>query len=226
MALRAEKIAKQYLRHTGKGNCFHAVCETNMVLKEGTLSVLIGRSGSGKTTLLNMLSGLLQPTQGKVFMDDTDIYALNDEELATLRNRYFGVIPQGRAVIDTLTVLDNLLLPGRLYASKEENTLKERALSLLDTLDILPLANVYPDELSGGEVRRVSIARALLYRPTIILADEPTGDLDNANTKLVLDTLRETANEGASVFLVTHELLACDYADMVYHMDAGVLKDA
>ena len=224
MSLRAEKINKQYNRSNGKGNHFYAVGDTNLSLEKGKLTTLIGRSGSGKTALLNMLAGLLHPTEGKVFLGDTDIYALDDPKLAMLRNSSIGVIPQGRAVLDTLTVMENLLLPSRLYQKKENEEMKKQAKLLLDELGIGNLADVYPDELSGGEVRRVSIARTLLLKPDVILADEPTGDLDDANTKLVLEMFRKTADSGVAVLLVTHELTALEYADNVYTMEAGILK--
>lgn len=223
MALRAEKISKRYFRRAGASNHFYAVQETDFAVSKGTLSVLVGRSGSGKTTLLNMLAGLITPTEGKVFLDDADLYALDDNALSLFRSRRMGVIPQGRASVDTLTVMENILLPVMLYGKKPEKGAAERAEALLKQLGIEHLKDAMPHELSGGEMRRMAIVRALAHSPEVIFADEPTGDLDDENTQLVLKLLREAADHGAMVVLVTHETAALSYADRVYRMDGGVI---
>ena len=222
MELRAENISRTYFRD-GKGtNFFYAVKETDLVVPAGQLTEITGRSGGGKSTLLNMLAGLLQPSSGKVFLDDTDLYALDDEERSKLRNRSFGVIPQGQTGLHSLTVLENVLLPSWMY---EEPVSEEKAMQLLEKVGIADLAKAYPNELSGGEMRRLAIARALILDPGILLADEPTGDLDDENTKAVLQLLRGCADEGKAVLLVTHETAAAAYADKIYRMDGGELKE-
>ena len=115
MMLRAENISKRYFRKTGGANYFFAVQPLNIEIHGGEATVLTGRSGSGKTTLLNMLSGLLIPTEGKVWLGDTDLYSLNDKALSRLRSEKIGIVPQGRSAVDTLTVLENILLPAKLY---------------------------------------------------------------------------------------------------------------
>ncbi len=219
--LRAENLSKRYMRATGQANHFYAVKDVSLELRPGEVTVLMGRSGSGKTTLLHMLSGLLTPTEGRVFLGDTDLYALDDRSLSRLRNERLGVVPQGRSAIDSLTVLENVLLPGLMYGGGD----REAALRWMDALGIRDLANARPGELSGGELRRMAIARALARDPEALLADEPTGDLDDENTARVLTVLRDAAKErGKAVLLVSHDSEAVQYADVVYRMDGGTLS--
>ena len=132
MELRAEGVSRRFFRKTGQANYFYAVPETNFRLPEGSLTEITGRSGSGKSTLLNLLGGLLQPSGGRVLAGETDLYALSDEERSAFRNRHIGVIPQGRTALRSLTVLENVLLPSRLYVQKSENVLeyRDRALTM------------------------------------------------------------------------------------------------
>ena len=219
MILKAENISKQYFRKTGQANYFYAVQPLSLTLEPGTVTVLLGRSGSGKTTLLHMLSGLLSPTSGNVWLDDTDLYALKDKARSRLRNEMIGVIPQGRSAVDSLTVLENILLPGLLGSRAVP---MEAALGWMDALGIRHLENARPAELSGGELRRAAIARALARDPAVLLADEPTGDLDDENTRLALSLLQAAArDEKKTVFLVTHETDALQYAHRAYRMDGG-----
>ena len=218
MELRADLISRRYFRKRGEANFFEAVRPVSLTLRSGEMTVLKGRSGSGKTTLLHMLAGLLTPSEGKVWLDDTDLYALDDRKLSELRNKRIGVIPQGRSAVDTLTVYENILLPGILYGGTPRT---EDAESWMEALDILDLRDSMPGELSGGELRRMAIARAMTSDPDVILADEPTGDLDNENTEIVLTALRQSAKAGKAVLVVSHEDDAEAYADHVLHMDGG-----
>ncbi len=219
MTVKAEGAARRYFRKTGSANYFEAVRPAGLTLVPGEVTVLTGRSGSGKTTLMNMLCGLLAPTGGRVWYDDTDIYALDDKALSRLRGERIGIVPQGRSAIDTLTVLENILLPARLY----RRPLPEQAAAQwMEALGIAPLRDARPAELSGGELRRVAIARALAQEPDILFADEPTGDLDDENTRLALSAFRDYAHEKKkAVFMVTHDNDALLYADRVYRMDGG-----
>ena len=222
MILRAENISKRYFRRTGQANYFEAVKPLSLALEPGSLTLLMGRSGGGKTTLLHMLSGLLTPTEGKVWLGDTDLYALPDARLSRLRGEQIGVVPQGRSAVDTLTVLENVLLPGQLCGRPAK---QETALYWLEALEIGNLADARPAALSGGELRRMAIARVLTQDSQVILADEPTGDLDDASTRMVLSILKKAAHEqGKTVFVVTHENDAREYADRVYRMDGGSLS--
>ena len=208
MIVNAENISRRYFRKTGGANYFYAVKPVSLEIAAGEVVVLTGRSGSGKTTLLNMLSGLLAPTEGRVLIDGTDLYGLDDRALSRLRSELIGVVPQGRSAIDTLTVMENVLLPA--------------AAQWLERLGIAPLRDARPAALSGGELRRMAIARALAQSPDLLFADEPTGDLDDENTGLVLSAFRDYAHEQKKiVFVVTHENDALRYADAVYKMDGG-----
>ena len=227
MELKAEGVSRRYMRKTGEANYFDAVREISLTLEGGRIIGLTGRSGSGKTTLLHMMAGLLRPTEGRVLLDGADLYAMEDRALSRLRSRCFGVIPQGRSAVDSLTVLENILLPGALSGrGNASDAAREKAGALMAELGIEALADAWPGELSGGELRRMAIARALTHGPDFILADEPTGDLDDENTARVLMLLRRAAEEGAGVLLVTHESGALTIADEVWRMDAGSVKPA
>ena len=220
--LEAQGIRKEFIRQ-GKGtNRLVAVQDTDLTLGAGELTVLMGRSGSGKSTLLNMLAGLLAPTAGRILLDGEDLYAMEDRALSRLRNARIGVIPQGQTALHSLTVLENVLLPVRMYDPKADAA--PEALALLERLGIAELQQDKPAALSGGELRRMAIARAVIRRPQIILADEPTGDLDDENTAIVFDFLRESARNGAAVLVVTHEGDAVQYADRIFRMNAGKLS--
>ena len=224
MELRAEGVSRRFMRQ-GKGtNFFMAVKETDLRLIPGELAEITGRSGSGKSTLLNMLGGLLAPTAGRVLLDGRDLYALSDPERSRERNRHIGIIPQGQTGLHSLTVLENVLLPARMYGEKKIT--EEEGKALLEKVHIGHLADVYPDELSGGENRRLAVARALIMKPGILLADEPTGDLDDENTNEVLALLKQCAADGTAVLLVTHEKEAGRFADRIYEMKEGVLRPA
>ena len=222
MKLTAQSIKKDFPRASKSSNYFTAVQTLDFEMEPGKVVEITGRSGSGKSTLLNMLSGMLTPTSGKVFLDDTDLYALDEKALARLRNEKIGLIPQGHTALLSLTVLENVLLPSILYSRGTPP--EDRARELIADVGLETMINAKPNELSGGELRRMAIARALLMRPGILLADEPTAGLDNENVIGVLSLLRSAADNGAGVLLVTHEIEAAEYADEVYTMDSGKLS--
>ena len=223
MNVRAEQIAKEFLRERQGTNRFQAVKQTDFQLLGGEVAVMTGRSGSGKSTLLNMIAGLLVPTSGKIYIDDVDIYSLSDKELSKFRNTKIGVIQQGQTALHSLNVLENVCLPCTLYG---EEMPENFAMELLERLDIADLRDVMPSELSGGEMRRMAIARALIKKPSVILADEPTGDLDDENTKVVFEFLQSVAREqNSAVFIVTHENDGANYADRLYNMNAGTIAE-
>lgn len=220
MGVRAEKTARTFFRNGKDSNYFYAVQETDFAPEEGKVTVITGKSGSGKSTLLHMLGGLLTPTSGKVFLDGSDLYATSDAERSKKRNEKIGFIPQGQTGLQSLTVLENVLVPATLYGKKG---MEGKAIGLLERLGVAELKDAYPNELSGGEIRRMAIARALLNDPELILADEPTGDLDDENTTAVLQLLRERAASGATVIVVTHDKETFAFADETYVMKKGVL---
>ena len=221
MELRAENISQDFLRDSAREGYIVAVAETDLCLSSGTVTVVMGRSGSGKSTLLHILGGLLPPVTGKVFVGATDLYALSEDARAELRSSSLGTVPQQLMSLRALTVRENVLLSALLYG--REQGVSAHADALMERLGIASLAHVYPSELSGGELRRMMIARALAGTPQILLLDEPTGDLDAENTQRVLELVRETADAGTAVLLVTHERAAASYADVCYTMAEGRL---
>ncbi len=221
MKLLAKGIKKDFPRSGKTSNYFTAVYPMDFELESGKVIEVTGRSGSGKSTLLNMLAGLLMPTEGKVMLDGTDLYALDEKALSRLRNEKIGLIPQGHTALLSLTVLENVLLPAILYSRAQPP--EDRARELLEQVGIGSLADAKPNELSGGELRRMAVARAMLLRPGILLADEPTAGLDQENTLAVLALLRRAAEEGTAVMLVSHEEEAARFADEVFVMDGGKL---
>ena len=218
MSLTAENISKRYFRRSGSANTFLALKPLSFSLEPGTFTALMGRSGAGKTTLLHILAGLLQPTEGRVLLEGQDLYAMKDAELSLLRSRQIGLIPQARSAIDTLTVRENILLPARFSGAPEP---REAAEHWMEVLGIADLAEVFPRELSGGELRRMAIARAFAADPLVILADEPTGDLDDQNTELVLKALQEMKERGKIILAATHEDDVKPYADEVWRLESG-----
>ncbi len=222
MNLSAQQVKKDFPRAGKNSSCFTAVYPLDFELTSGQLYEITGRSGSGKSTLLNMLAGMLTPSEGRILLDGTDLYALDEKRLSRLRNEKIGLVPQGHTALLSLTVLENVLLPSILYHSSRPP--EDRAKELLEQVGLSELMNAKPNELSGGELRRMAIARALLMRPGILLADEPTAGLDGENTLAVLSLLRKSADQGAAVLLVTHENEAAQFADRVFTMDGGKLS--
>ncbi|MEZ7631887.1 ABC transporter ATP-binding protein [Pauljensenia sp. 27098_8_83] len=223
MIIEATGVSKEFARARGGKRVFTAVHPLDIGLDEGQLTVISGHSGSGKSTLLTMLAGILTPTAGHVRVEGTDLYSLRDEERSCLRNARIGLVPQGNTALRALTVLDNVLLPSVLYSRDEAPAARGR--ELLTTVGLADLAEAKPTELSGGELRRMAIARALLMEPSIVLADEPTAGLDSANATAVLTLLRDAANAGAAVLVVSHETEARHFADRSYTMEDGHLRD-
>ena len=204
--LKIEQLFKTYVR----AKEFNAVDNVNLEVEDGEFIAIIGKSGSGKSTLLNIISGILSPTSGKIFLDNEEISALSDDEKSFIRNDSMGFIPQSTVVLSTL----NVCLP--FFVSKREGDAVGRGKYLLKELGIEHLESSYPREISGGELRRVTIARALMNYPKIILADEPTSDLDVENTKEVLEILKEiNKKNNTTIILVTHDLACLEYADKI-----------
>lgn len=224
MIIEATGLTKEFARARGGKRLFTAVHPLDIGLEERQLTLVSGHSGSGKSTLANMLAGILTPTAGHVRLDGTDLYSLRDEELSRLRNERIGLVPQGHTALRALTVLDNVLLPSILYAKAEAPV--DRARELLSAVGLDDLADAAPTELSGGELRRMAIARALLMDPAIVIADEPTAGLDSTNATAVLTLLRDAADRGAAVLVVSHEDEAQRFADRSYVMEDGHLRES
>jgi putative ABC transport system ATP-binding protein len=218
--LELQGLTKEYTRG---GRSFNAVDNANLTVMSGDFISIIGRSGSGKSTLLNMTAGLLKPTKGNVYFDGKDISAFNDEETSLFRNEKAGYVPQGQSLLSNFTVLENVCIPWFLF--KREGEPEEKALALLEKTGIRHLASSYPKELSGGEMRRVAIARALINNPPLLIADEPTSDLDSETTADIMKLFSSIAREGTAVLIVTHELDTLTYGNKTYTMNAGILGE-
>lgn len=187
----------------------------------GTFVVLLGRSGSGKSTLLNLIAGLDVPTSGSIAYGDVDLTALSDHDRTTFRRTRLGFIFQAYNLIPTLTVAENVRLPLSLVGAKD---VQSRIDELLEKVGLAERARAYPDTLSGGEQQRVSLARALAHRPDVLLADEPTGNLDAQTAETVLTLLQTLVREeGKTLVLVTHDRSIADRADVVWTLREGVL---
>ncbi len=222
MILEAKNLKKDFPRARKSSNYFTAVYPVDFVLNSSQMVEITGRSGSGKSTFLNMLSGMLTPTSGEVFLEGENLYSTSQEELARVRNEKIGLIPQGHTALLSLTILENVLLPFVLYHKEQPPV--EKAKELLETVGIASLMNARPNELSGGELRRMAVARAMVMSPKVIMADEPTAGLDGENVVEVMKLLRKAADEGTAVLMVTHESEAARFADKIYTMDGGKLS--
>jgi putative ABC transport system ATP-binding protein len=204
----------------------HALRDVNLKINKKEMIVVIGPSGSGKSTLLNMMGCLDRPTSGKVFLDGVDISKLNDFELARIRGMKIGFVFQFFNLYPTLTTLENVELPMRI-AEVDKKERRERALELLKLVGIDKRANYLPSQLSGGERQRVAIARALANDPPLILADEPTGNLDSKSGEEILQILKKLRGEKEkTVIIVTHDLYAVKHAERaIYIKDGRIIKD-
>lgn len=213
-------LSKQYTRGD---KTFLAVDDVDLSIYSGDFVSIAGRSGSGKSTLLNMAAGLLMPTSGSIRLEGTDLYALKDKEISELRNARMGYIPQGSGALSNLTVFDNVRLPY--YLSKRQGDASGRASYLLDAVGISALADMLPSRLSGGELRRVLIARALMNEPDVLIADEPTSDLDVETTREIMELFTRINKRGTTILVVTHELDTLDFGNRVLTMTAGRLTE-
>lgn len=221
MILEARNLSKEYCR---EGGPFLALRDINISIDAYEFIAVTGRSGSGKSTLLNILAGLLNPSSGTILFQGADYAALSDRELARLRNKKIGYIMQGHSLLPNLTVQQNVLLPA--FLGKGGFDESGRAFLLLEQVGIPHLAAQYPSRLSGGEMRRVAIARALLNSPDLLIADEPTGDLDGETAGEIMRLFASIAAEGTSILMVTHDKDAEGYCGRSYTMNSGTLAQS
>lgn len=243
--LKLTRVTREFSRRNHR---FSAVNNVSLSLNSGDFVAIVGKSGNGKSTLLNLIAGLLKPTHGSVVVLGEEISApeFSDAQVSSLRAKNIGFVTQSQTLLPNLTVYNNILLPVQIAKSgqtkdseqksgeqksseqKNENANVEdyysnRALDFCKRFHIEDLLWCYPTELSGGEMRRVMIVRALINNPKLLLLDEPTGDLDPEHTRIVMEMLREAANLGAAVLMVTHDSDAACCADRTYTMDSGSL---
>ena len=202
-----------------------ALDKVSLDVEEGEFLTIMGKSGCGKSTLLNVLATLRLPTGGQILFDGADLFKKNDKELAKFRNENIGFVVQHFALINEKTVYENIALPLR-YAKVNKSEIKERVESLLEKLELSAKINKYPFELSGGQCQRVAIARALVTKPKLILADEPTGALDEENGKNIMDLLKLVNQQGTTVVMVTHDSDFSKYGDRCIHMKDGKITSS
>ena len=217
--LRVENLSKSY----GKGEAkVDALKNINLSIKKGEFIAIVGPSGSGKSTLLHLLGGVDKPTSGNVFINDINIYDLKEKDLAIFRRRNVGLIYQFYNLIPVLTVKENILLPAELDNRKID---KEYLEDLLKTLDLKERENHLPSELSGGQQQRTSIGRALINRPSIVLADELTGNLDSKNSKEIVELLKVSVKKyNQTLIMITHDTNIALQADRVITIEDGIIK--
>ena len=219
--MRCEQLNKKYA--SGEA-LVHAVKDVSIAFEQGEFCAITGSSGSGKSTLLHMLGGLEYPTSGKVIFQEKDLYSYNDNQLSILRRRRFGFVFQAYNLVQELTGYENILLPVLLDHKKPDDAYLKQIIDILgieDRLDHLPSA------LSGGQQQRIAIARALANKPAVLLADEPTGNLDGKTGREVLSLLKYAGKEfGITLILVTHDLHVAEQADRILTIEDGhIVRD-
>ncbi|MDY6880376.1 MAG: ABC transporter ATP-binding protein [Thermodesulfobacteriota bacterium] len=181
-----------------------AVAELNLMISPGEFLVITGRSGCGKTTVLNIIAGLARPTSGSLLIDGTDVWTMDDKEISTLRNEKMGFMFQVPSLIPTLTVLDNVVVPTMFTRNENQGDVYERAAEALESVGLSHRLEAYPRYLSAGEEKRVVIARSIINRPPILLADEPTANLDELTERDIMALIEKIHGEGTTIILVTH----------------------
>lgn len=197
----------------------------NLSVKKGEIVAIIGKSGAGKTTLLQIIGTLDRPSKGQIIIGGTDVFALKDKELAAFRNKHIGFIFQFHQLLPEFTALENVCIPA-MIAREKENQYKPRAEKLLQELGLAERMGHKPNELSGGEKQRVAAARALMMSPDIILADEPTGSLDEKNKKELSELLLQLRKEyGQTILLVTHDKELAGIADRIIEIKDGRISE-
>ena len=217
--LKVENLVKTY----GKGETkINAVDDISFTINKGEFVAIVGASGSGKSTLLHLIGGVDRPTSGKVYIDGKDIYALNNDNLAIFRRRQIGLIYQFYNLIPILNVEENITLPCDLDGCEID---KKRLQEMLKTLGLENRRTHLPNQLSGGQQQRVSIGRAMINNPAIMLADEPTGNLDSKNTQIILDIFKKLKEKKKTIIVITHDKHVANTADRIVYMKDGKIAD-
>ena len=219
--IKLEEVHKTY--HTGEVDV-HAVCGVSLEIMQGEFVAIMGASGSGKSTMMNIIGCLDRPTEGHYFLDGVDVSHLDRDELAAIRNKKLGFVFQGFNLLSRTSALENVELP-LLYTHDHITSLQQRELALhaLEIVGLSDRADHYPNQLSGGQQQRVAIARALVNSPAVLLADEPTGNLDTRTSAEVMGVFQKLNNEGITIVMVTHELDIASYTKRNVIMRDGVV---
>ena len=220
--IQLNKINKIYDGLAGK---VHALKDVTLQIGQGESTVIIGKSGSGKSTLLNILSGIDRPQSGELTINGENLLVLNENQLAKWRGKNVGVVFQFYQLLPTLSAMDNIVFAMDMVNSIPKKDRKQRALSLLAEVELAEKAHKFPNELSGGEVQRVAIARALANDPPIIIADEPTGNLDSKTGEQIYAVFQRLKEKGKNLIIVTHEDISKRKFDHVITIQDGVLNN-
>ena len=220
--IKLNKINKIYDGLAGK---VHALKDVTLQIGQGESTAIIGKSGSGKSTLLNILSGIDRPQSGELTINGENLLALNENQLAKWRGKNVGVVFQFYQLLPTLSAIDNIVFAMDMVNRIPKKDRKQRALSLLSEVELAEKANKFPNELSGGEVQRVAIARALANDPPIIIADEPTGNLDSKTGEQIYALFQRLKDKGKNLIIVTHEDISKRKFDHVITIQDGILNN-
>ncbi len=220
--IEVRNVTRHYIRGSDE---IHALDDVSLQIPQGQFVALMGPSGSGKSTLLNLISGIDRPSSGEVMVSGLALHGLSEDELAGWRARHVGLIFQFFNLIPVLSALENVALP-LLLTDLSKSDRRERAQTALRVVGLEDRLDHYPSTMSGGEQQRVAIARAIVTHPDLIVADEPTGDLDAKNAEAILDLLRALKTSfGKTVVMVTHDPRALRFVDEAHHLDKGLLLD-
>jgi ABC-type lipoprotein export system ATPase subunit len=221
--IQLDEVSKTYWM--SKENPIHAVLKTSLDINKGEFLIITGRSGSGKTTLLNLIAGLTRPSSGRVILDGQDLWSLSDLQQSQMRNRKIGFIFQFPSLLPSLTALENVLLPTIFKSDHFKEAGNPRALELMESVGLKDKQNAYPRQLSAGQQQRVVVARALLNQPELLLADEPTSDLDEQTETEIMDMFHQVhLATGITIVLVTHSTQLVHYGSRSIHMAGGMIE--
>ena len=196
----------------------------NLSLYRSDFTVIMGSSGSGKSTLLYLLSGLEVPSSGEIWLEDKPVHTLDEKMMTLIRRKYIGFVFQDFNLVPNLTFLENILIPAYLIKNNRQE-IHNRALDLMQKMDIANLKDRLPSEVSGGQQQRCSMARAIINNPDLVMADEPTGNLNSSSSEAVLDILTDLNNNGQSIVMVTHEVKSACRANRIIFLKDGHIED-
>jgi ABC-type lipoprotein export system ATPase subunit len=217
--IRLDSVCKTYSEHHSQ-----ALRKFNLTIEAGEFIVVMGPSGCGKSTLLNLIAGIDSPTEGSITIDGKSLEKLSDEELTSIRRQNIGFIFQFFNLLSTLTVEENVALPLELGRVVKRDMINKKVAEILDNVGLANRAKYYPSELSGGEMQRTAVARALVHKPKLLIADEPTGNLDSNNGAAILKLLKSfSLDRNQTIIMATHSLDAQQFADRIIEMKDGTI---
>ena len=219
--IQAKKLHKSYF--TGKTEV-PVINNLDLTLYKGDFTVIMGSSGSGKSTLLYLLSGLEITTSGEIWLEDKPVHSMDEKLITLLRREYIGFVFQDFNLVPNLTFLENILIPAYLVKN-DRKALQNRAKALMEKVEILELADRLPSEVSGGQQQRCSMARAVINNPRVVMADEPTGNLNSSSSQAVLDILTNLYKDGQSIVMVTHDIRSACRGNRIIFLKDGQIED-